>query len=106
MTLFSFVWIVGSSSPLSYQIPTRCYVWIIVSAALEEAQLFTVLGAVWGYWKLEIKDEDEDETAFTSHVGTYYYTRSLLTYATRLLRSNVRSVLSYLEFHGRRVSFT
>lgn len=39
--------------------------------SLMEAQVFTVLYTLWGYWQVPIKDEDRDKTTITSHHSTY-----------------------------------
>lgn len=37
--------------------------------------MFTALSALWGYWELPTKDEDNNKTKFTSHIGTFRYIR-------------------------------
>jgi hypothetical protein len=43
--------------------------------SLGSAKVFSVLDANSGYWKLEVVDEDRDNTSFISHVGTYRFSR-------------------------------
>lgn len=40
---------------------------------LGKAKLFKALDNLGRYWQVPIKDEDKDETIFTSPLGTYYY---------------------------------
>ena len=43
--------------------------------SLSHAKVFSMLDALWGYWQIPIAEKDRDKTTFTSHVGTYRYTR-------------------------------
>ena len=43
--------------------------------SLSEAKVFTLLDALWGYWQVPIAEKDKDKTTFTSHMGTFRYTR-------------------------------
>ena len=43
--------------------------------SLSNANIFTLLDALWGYWQVPIAEEDKDKTTFTSHMGTYRYLR-------------------------------
>jgi hypothetical protein len=43
--------------------------------SLGSATIFTTLDANRGYWQLEVSHEDRDKTSFTSHMGTYRFTR-------------------------------
>ena len=46
--------------------------------SLSHAKIFSMLDALWGYWKIPIADEDRDKTTLTSHVGTYRYNSDAL----------------------------
>jgi len=39
--------------------------------SLSEANVFTLLDALWGYWQIPLAECDRDKTTFTSHLGTY-----------------------------------
>lgn len=43
--------------------------------SLGDSKASTALEAIWGYWKVPIKDEDKDKTTFTSNLETYPYAR-------------------------------
>lgn len=43
--------------------------------SLGNAKVFTTLDALWGYWQVPLAEQDRDKTTFTSHMGTYRYTR-------------------------------
>lgn len=43
--------------------------------SLGEAQVFFVLDALLGYWKVRTKDEGKKKISFISHLGTYRYSR-------------------------------
>lgn len=46
--------------------------------SLEDASVFTMLDYIFGYWKFPIALTDLDKTTSTSHLGTYWYSRTLL----------------------------
>lgn len=45
--------------------------------SLEDVYLFVALVALWEYWKVLIKEEDNDKTTVTSHLGISHYNRML-----------------------------
>lgn len=40
-----------------------------------EAQMLSALGALWRYWQISIRDEENDQTTFISPLGVYCYTQ-------------------------------
>ena len=43
--------------------------------SLGDAQLFSTLDCNSGYWQIPVEPSDRDKTTFTSHEGTFRYTR-------------------------------
>jgi RNase H-like domain found in reverse transcriptase/Reverse transcriptase (RNA-dependent DNA polymerase)/Integrase zinc binding domain/Integrase core domain len=43
--------------------------------SLGSATIFTTLDANSGYWQLDVAKDDRDKTTFTSHMGTFRFTR-------------------------------
>ena len=43
--------------------------------SLGDAKVFTTLETMWGYWQIDIVEEDRDKTAFVCHQGLYSYLR-------------------------------
>ena len=43
--------------------------------SLGDAKIFTTLDCNSGYWQIPVAEEDKDKTTFTSHMGTYRFTR-------------------------------
>lgn len=60
-----------------YQKPTLRHTWKIFIDSLGNPQIFAVLDALWGYWKIPIIEKETEKTTFTSHPGTNCYSRIL-----------------------------
>jgi hypothetical protein len=43
--------------------------------SLGDAQIFTTLDCNIGYWQIPVAPEDVEKTTFTSHEGTFHFTR-------------------------------
>lgn len=61
--------------------------------SLGDAQVFTALDVLGGYWKVSLKDEDNDKTTFSSHRDTYRYTHMPFGFAKRTCH-----VPTYIEY--------
>jgi hypothetical protein len=68
--------------------------------SLGDAQIFTTLDCNSGYWKIPVVPEDVEKTTFTSHEGTFQFTRMPfgLRNAPAILQRTVDIALSGLRW--------